>query len=130
MNLPSSDIAYLNERGIAHEVALESGMTCILFPQWPLPSGFDRAAADLLVRLSPGYPDVSPDMWWFSPAVHLVNGEALPATNVVEIHLGRRWQRWSRHFHSGQWQSGVDGLGSFLTLIRQNLENSVPEMVR
>ena len=69
-------------------------------------------------------------MWWFSPPVHLVNGEALPATNVVETHLGRRWQRWSRHFRSGQWQSGVDGFGSFLTLIRQNLANSVPAMVR
>ena len=130
MNFPQSDIAYLNERGIANEITLESGMTCIVFPQWPLPSGFDRAAADLLVRLSPGYPDVSPDMWWFSPAVHLANGAALAATNVVEMYLGRRWQRWSRHFRRGQWQSGVDGLGSFLTLIRQDLENSVPEMVR
>ena len=130
MNLLQSDIAYLNERGIAHEIVLERGMTCVVLAQWPLPSGFDRVAADLLVRLSPGYPDVSPDMWWFSPPVHLVNGEALPATNVVETHLGRRWQRWSRHFRSGQWQSGVDGLGSFLTLIRQNLANSVPAMVR
>ena len=130
MNLPQSDIAYLNERGIVHEIALESGMTCIVLPQWPLPSGFDRTAADLLVRLSPGYPDVSPDMWWFSPSVHLANGEALAATKVVERYLGRRWQRWSRHFRSGQWQSGVDGLGSFLALIRQDLENSVPEMAR
>ena len=130
MSLPQSDIAYLAERGLAHEIAVESRMTCIVIREWPLPSGLDRAAADLLIRLSPGYPDVPPDMWWFSPAVHLANGEALPATNVVEHYLGQEWQRWSRHFRNGQWQSGVDGLESFLALIRHNLEHSVPEMAR
>ena len=130
MPLPQSDIAYLTERGVAHKIATESGMTCVVIPQWPLPSGLDRDAVDLLVRLSAGYPDIPPDMWWFSPPVHLANGEALPATNVVETYLGRRWQRWSRHFRNGQWQSGVDGLESFLALIRQDLEHSVPEMAR
>jgi hypothetical protein len=105
-------------------------MVCVVMAQWPLPRGLDRDAADLLVRLSPGYPDVPPDMWWFSPAVHLADGTALPATDVVEVYLGRQWQRWSRHFTNGQWQSGVDGLASYLALIRQDLEHSVPEMAR
>ena len=124
MTLPPFDVAYLNERGVAHEVAADSNMTCVVIPRWPLPHGFDRDVADLLIRLSPGYPDVPPDMWWFSPPVNLKNGKALPATDVVETHLGRRWQRWSRHFNNGQWQSGVDGLGNFLALIRQDLVRS------
>ena len=126
MALPQSDIAYLTERAIAHDIGNESGMTCVVLPRWPLPRGFNRDAADLLVRLHPGYPDVPPDMWWFRPAVHLANGTFLRATGVVEVHLGREWQRWSRHFNNGQWQSGVDGLASFLALIRQDLERSVP----
>ena len=130
MILPQSDVRYLNDRGVAHDIVTESGMTCVVMSQWPLPNGLDRNAADLLVRLSPGYPDVAPDMWWFCPAVHLANGKALPATNVVEKYLDRQWQRWSRHFTKGQWQSGVDGLASFLALIRQDLERSVPEMAR
>ena len=130
MPLPQSDSAYLNERRVAHEIVTESGMTCVVMPQWPLPSGLDHDAADLLVRLSPGYPDVPPDMWWFYPAVHLANSKALPATDAVEQYLGRQWQRWSRHFTKGQWQSGIDGLASFLALIRQDLEHSVPEMAR
>ena len=130
MSLPELDITYLNERGIAHEIVLESGMTCVVIPQWPLPKGFDRDASDLLIRLSPGYPDVHPGMWWFCPAVHRADGRELPNTNVVELYLGRTWQRWSRHFSSGQWQSGVDGLESYLALIRQNLERGVPENVR
>ena len=130
MSLPEIDVAYLGERGIAHEIVVDSGMTCVVMPQWPLPRGFDRDESDLLIRLSPGYPDVPPDMWWFSPPVHLANGQDLPATNAVEGYLGRSWQRWSRHFSGGQWQSGVDGLESFLALVRQNLERSVPESVR
>lgn len=130
MSLPQSDIAHLVERGVAHEIMAESGMTCVVMPQWPLPRGLDRDASDLLIRLSPGYPDVPPDMWWFSPPVHRADGQDLPATNVSETHLGRNWQRWSRHFDSGQWQSGIDGLESFLALIRQDMERSVPETVR
>ena len=130
MSLPAIDVAYLGERGIAHEIVVDSGMTCVVMPQWPLPRGFDRDESDLLVRLSPGYPDVPPDMWWFSPSVHLANDQELPATSVVEDYLERSWQRWSRHFSGGQWQSGVDGLESFLALIRQNLERSVPETAR
>ena len=78
MSLPEIDVAYLGERGIVHEIVVDSGMTCVVMPQWPLPRGFDRDESDLLIRLSPGYPDVPPDMWWFSPPVHLANGQDLP----------------------------------------------------
>ena len=130
MSLPAADAAYLRERFANYQMVAESGMICVVLPQWPLPRGLDRDASDLLIRLHPGYPDVAPDMWWFSPPVHRADGQDLPATNVVENYLGRSWQRWSRHFKGGQWQSGVDGLESFLALIRQNLESSVPEGVR
>lgn len=130
MSLPEMDRFYLIGRGITHKIVTESGMTCVVFLQWPLPAGLDRASSDLLLRLSPGYPDVHPDMWWFSPAVHRADGQKLPRTDVVETYLGRTWQRWSRHFGGGQWKSGVDGLESFLALIRQDLEHGVTESAR
>ena len=128
MALPQSDVVYLNERDVVHQIASESDMTCVVMPRWLLPSGFDQDESDLLIRLNPGYPDIPPDMWWFCPPIHLRNGQALPATSVMEMHLGRTWQRWSRHFSNGQWQSGIDGLESFLALIRQDLVRSVPEI--
>lgn len=73
MSLPPSDVEFLTERGLAHEVAVESGQTCVMLRGWTLPEGFDQAEVDLLLRLSPGYPDVQPDMWWFSPAVRLAS---------------------------------------------------------
>jgi E2/UBC family protein E len=99
-------------------------MTCIVFPQWRLPPGYDRQSSDLLLRLPAGYPDVPPDMWWFDPAVRLSNGQVIQATEATEQHLGRSWQRWSRHFANGQWRSGVDGLESFVALIQRELTRS------
>lgn len=125
MSLPDADVAHLQGRGISHTVTTESNMTCVVISGWPLPPGFNVESADLLIRLSPGYPDVHPDMWWFAPAVYLANGTKLNATEVSEPHLGRTWQRWSRHLQKGQWQSGVDGLESYMALIRRDLEGSV-----
>jgi len=105
-------------------------MTCVLIPGWILPPGFNVSSADLLIRLAAGYPDVPPDCWWFDPAVKLANNAALPATQVSEQYLDRTWQRWSRHFIQGQWQSGIDGLESFLALIRAELHRSLLEGVR
>jgi hypothetical protein len=68
-------------------------------------------------------------MWWFDPPVRLADGRAITATEVVERHLGRSWQRWSRHFTDGQWQSGIDGLESYVALIRSDLERNVPVRV-
>ena len=130
MKLPSSDIAYLNELAVDYEIVPEARMVCIVIPQWPLPAGFDHDEIDLLVRLSAGYPDIAPDMWWFSPAVQKVGGEKLRATDVTETHLGRGWQRWSRHLAPGQWKTGVDGLESYLALIRQELEREAPVVAR
>lgn len=118
MSLPSSDLAFLADRELRHEVVDDGGVTNIIFQGWELPPGYDRPAADLLLRLMPGYPDVPPDMWWFDPGVRLADGRVVPATESVEPHLGRQWQRWSRHFTPGQWHSGIDGLESFLALVR------------
>ena len=122
MSLPSFDVAHLEERGIQYTLAVEANMMCVVFPGYLLPPGYERSTSDLLVRLRPGFPDVPPDMWWFNPAVRLANGRVVQATEVTERHLGRDWQRWSRHFNGGQWQSGIDSLESFLALIRRELE--------
>lgn len=125
MPLPDADIVYLSEKQLKYELSVESNMTCIVLPNWRLPVGYDREASDLLLRLSAGYPDVAPDMWWFNPAVRLADGRVVQATEATEQHLGRTWQRWSRHFSAGLWQSGIDGLESFLALIRREVERCV-----
>ncbi|RJT30909.1 MULTISPECIES: E2/UBC family protein [Mesorhizobium] len=120
--LPAVDQDYLQARAPGHSVSLDGGMIAIIIPSFPLPSGFTAVAADLLLRLSPGYPDVAPDMWWFEPAVRRTDGQVIEATQSQEAYLGRTWQRWSRHFQAGQWRSGIDSLESYLTLVRKELD--------
>lgn len=130
MGLLQHDLDYLDRRDFTYSVTSEQNMVCVVISPYSLPAGFDRTQADLLLRLSPGYPDISPDMWWFDPAVKLADGQSLPATNSIEHYLGRSWQRWSRHFNPGQWQSGIDSLESFFALINGELQRSVPENMR
>lgn len=130
MSLPDADRTFLSDLGFEYEVVVESGMTCVLVRAWPLPAGFNHATADLLLRLHPGYPDVAPDMWWFAPSVHRADGTDLPNTNTYEHYLGRQWQRWSRHLTPEQWRSGIDGLENYITLIRHELERSVPAVAQ
>jgi len=130
MTLPQTDLSCLTERGTTYQVTAEANMTCVLFPGYRLPPGYNRDQADLLLRLSPGYPDVPPDMWWFDPAVKLADGRVVQATDSTEHHLGRSWQRWSRHFGQGQWKSGIDCLETFLALIGEELERCVLEPVK
>ena len=130
MGLPQIDVDCLAERGADYSVTAEANMTCVVLRGFALPPGYDRTQSDLLLRLSPGYPDIPPDMWWFDPPVQLANGQTIQATQSVEQYLGRSWQRWSRHFAPGQWRSGIDSLESFLALIRKDLKQWVPESVR
>jgi Prokaryotic E2 family E len=128
--LPSNDTTYLAERAVNHSIIPEANMTCVVFRDFSLPPGFNRSQSDLLLRFSAGYPDVAPDMWWFDPPIQRKDGKRIPATDVIEQHLGRSWQRWSRHLAAGQWRSGVDGLESFLALVRRELERSVQGTVQ
>jgi hypothetical protein len=101
-------------------------MTCVVIRKFPLPTGYNTRASDLLLRLPPGYPDLAPDMWWFDPAIRRVDNIPIAATEVTEYYLQRQWQRWSRHLQSGQWKSGIDSLESYIALIKKELINSAP----
>lgn len=117
MPLLPEDAQYLDERNISYTVVEESGMTCVVVAGWKLPAGLSSSSVDVLLRLAQGYPDVPPDMWWVDPPLRRSDGSEIPATQSMEPYVGRTWQRWSRHFNSGQWQPGIDRLSGFLALI-------------
>lgn len=127
--LPEADRDFLIARRIACDITVDGGMTNVLLFAWALPPGLNIDSADLLIRLPGGYPDVAPDMWWFDPPVLGRDGRSFPGTDAQETHVGRVWQRWSRHFQAGQWQSGADGLESYLALIRGVLGRSAGEAI-
>jgi hypothetical protein len=119
--LPATDHEFLRRIAPDATVQVEAGMTCVVVPGFELPAGYTTDSSDLLLRLSPGYPDVAPDMWWFAPTVARADGREIPATQVSEVVLGRTWQRWSRHFNPGTWLAGTDTLESYVALVRTHL---------
>ena len=122
--LPVEDRNYLAAQFPSFREVVENGVICVVLPDFPLPAGLTRDRADLLLRLHPGYPDIPPDMWWFDPAVVRLDGRVISQTQVHENHLGRTWQRWSRHLYAGQWRPGVDSLKSYLTLVERELHSA------
>lgn len=125
MSIPEPELESLRDDGLEFSIVPEGNVTCIVVQKFALPPGYQRNEADLLLRLPPGFPDTPPDMWWFDPPVQRADGKAIPATQVKESHLGRTWQRWSRHFRAGQWRPGVDSLETFLALIRKELSRGL-----
>jgi Prokaryotic E2 family E/Multiubiquitin len=121
-HLPELDEEYLTTKGM----------------RWSLPAAgflllegialaadkYDRSTVDLLIRVPGGYPTAALDMFYVSPELKLKGGGFPPAAEVFEDHLGRRWQRFSRHMNSGAclWRPGVDSLKTFLALVFGELQ--------
>lgn len=119
---------YLARLGLPYDVSQEGGMIALVIHGWPVPAGYEPREIDLLVRLPAGFPDAAPDMYWVDPPVRLAGSGAYPqAADLIESHVGRQWQRFSRHLPAGAWQPGRDSLESYLALIRTELERTAPK---
>lgn len=116
--LREQDQSFLDSLGYSYTVEVSDGFVNVVLANFPTP-GHDLRRVDLLLRLPMGFPDATPDMFWLSPAL-TSNGAAIPGTEVTENHVGRAWQRWSRHI-GGEWRPGVDNLETYLAYVRRAL---------
>lgn len=120
--LDETDHEWLRKRGFNYEVIDGGGWTNLIIRNYRLPPGFDHEQVDLLIRLASGFPDSPPDMFWVDPWIKLAATQAYaPASAQPEEHLGRTWQRFSRHLGPGAWRPGIDSLESWVLSIRQLL---------
>ncbi|WP_439590288.1 multiubiquitin domain-containing protein [Hydrogenophaga sp.] len=119
--LPEADQRYLDSHGFAVEVVGDGTHTGVVLKQMQLPQGkFNHPAADVLVILPPGYPDVAPDMFFCDPWLTLVSAGRYPTcADQPHAFMSRNWQRWSRH--NTNWRPGVDGLHTMIKRIEHAL---------
>lgn len=122
--LPESDQRYLDSHGIVADVVRDGPHVGVVLKQVSLPTGkFDHPAADVLVILPPGYPDVAPDMFFCDPWLRIVPAGHYPScADQPHVFQGRRWQRWSRH--NSNWRPGIDGLHTMIKRIEHALEEA------
>ena len=124
MRLLESDEEYLAQKGYEFEVVQQGAELHVIIHAFPLPITYSVSSVDLLVRLPAVYPNAKLDMFWTDPRVTLKNGQVPKTAQVMETHGGRSWQRWSRHWVA-PWRPGVDGLGSFLVAVRNELNKGI-----
>lgn len=124
MTIPERDAAFLRERGFDWETVPDpAGSSCVVVRGFPV-DGFSPERTDLMVRIPPQYPMTPLDMWYCDPPIRIAaTGQFAPASEVMEAHVGRTWQRFSRHLNGG-WRPGIDGLRSYFTLIQRELQGA------
>lgn len=126
--LPPEDQQFLEGKGYVWTTYPEAGWLCVVIKDYRLPQGYVPQTTDLMLRLPPGFPDAAPDMWWCDPRVVLARTSApITGAEASETHLGRSWQRFSRHFQPGEWRPGKSGVQSFMALIRKVLVMSAEQ---
>ncbi len=126
MELPVRDVKFLNERSLVWELLPDpQGAALLVVKGFNVAAGgFTPAVTELMVRIPAQYPMTPLDMWYCDPPIRLAStGQFATASEVMEGHLGRTWQRFSRHLNGG-WRPGVDGLRSYFALIQRELQGA------
>jgi Prokaryotic E2 family E len=126
MQLPARDTAFLTERQYVWELVPDAGGgVCLIVKGFDVTGGgFMPRSTDLMIRIPPQYPMTPLDMWYCDPPIRFsATGQFAQASEVMEPHIGRSWQRFSRHLNGG-WQPSVDSLRSFFILIQRELQGT------
>lgn len=124
MDLPTRDTQFLNDRGFNWELLPDpGGVAALVIKGFDVSGGgFTPLNTDLMIRIPQQYPMTALDMWYCDPPIRIAaTGQFAPASEVMEQHLGRTWQRFSRHLN-GTWRAGTDNLRSFFLLMQRELQ--------
>jgi hypothetical protein len=115
--LPSKDRAYLTGKQIKFREIENGAVKGLVLDDFAVvPTGkFNKEKSSLLIILPAGYPDVPPDMFYFSPELKLVANDKYPAqADQFPTHFSEKWQQWSRHAPVANLRAGKDGIHTYL----------------
>ena len=121
MAIPTRLVKELEQLESKPEIIEGDGVVNLVFRDYPIPPGYNRVHADLLVRIPLAYPDAGPDMFWTSPELTLANGAAPQNGDQMETFLGRQWRRFSWHT---TWIPNSSSLYAFVHFIIRRLERA------
>lgn len=102
-------------------ISQPDGWMFLLISNFPLSVGYSLDSIQLLIKLPPGFPDASPDMFWVSPHVKTKSG-VVPQGTSAELLLGQQWQRFSWHLQPGAWRPGISTLRDFMRCVHSRFE--------
>ncbi len=123
--LTEEDEECLAALGRPWEAIIENNVKWLLFPDYPIPEGFNHRAATAALRMPPSYPDDQIDMVYFHPALAPVNGKGIAQLSMCALD-GKQYQQWSRHrTQANPWRVGLDNVCTHLLVVTCWLEKEL-----
>lgn len=123
--LGEEDEEGLAARGQPWEAVIDNGTKWLIFPNYPVPEGYNLRTAAAAVRIKPSYPDDDIDMVYFFPVLALTSGKAIPQLTPHPLD-GKQYQQWSRHRTAANpWRPGLDNVCTHLLQVDCWLEREL-----
>lgn len=123
--LAEEDLECLAALGRPWEAVIETHVKWLLFPDYPIPDGYNHRLVTAALRMPPSYPDDQIDMVYFHPALALVSGKGIAQLSMCALD-GKQFQQWSRHRTAANpWRPGLDNVGTHLLLVNCWLEKEL-----
>ena len=119
----NEEIEQLRADGYSVDVAEAESWFNVVFSNYPLPSGFNKAVAQLLIKLPLSYRNGKPDMFWTDEDLTLKNGGVPQSADSIEQALGKKWRRFS--WHPAKWNPATDNLKTYLEFVNNRLSKTV-----
>lgn len=115
----TKDVETLEKEGHSLSVVEADGFVNVVFHDHPIPAGYSKRAADVLVKLPMSYPNGRPDMFWTDTDLTLKGGQVPQAAGTIETVLGKQWRRFS--WHPQGWNPAADDLQTYLEFVNTRL---------
>lgn len=122
--LAQEDEECLAARRRPWEAIIENNAKWLLFPDYPIPAGYNHRLVTAALRIPPSYPDDQIDMVYFHPALALVSGKGIAQLSTCTVD-GKPYQQWSRHRKPGEWRPGIDNVCTHLLQVDDWLEREL-----
>jgi hypothetical protein len=116
------DIETLRKEGYSVAVQRDSSSSnriFIVLKDYPLPRGWNKPQARLLLIADVGYPNSKLDMFWVDADLLLEGGRVPQAADVLETYMGETWRRFS--WHVQYWNPARDTVLSYLETVNHRL---------
>jgi hypothetical protein len=123
--LAEEDEECLAALGLKWEAIIENGTKWLVFPEYPIPEGYNHRVAAAALRIKPSYPDDDIDMVYFHPALALTSGKGIGQLTPHALD-GKQYQQWSRHRTAANpWRPGLDNACTHLLQVNSWLEREL-----
>jgi len=123
--LGEEDEECLAARGLPWEAVIDNRAKWLIFPDYPVPEGYNVSAASAAIRIPPSYPDDQIDMVYFFPALALKSGKPIGQLSTIALD-GKAYQQWSRHRTAANpWRPGLDNTCTHLLQVDSWLEREL-----